>query len=100
MFPSYKTATDILSSFPHVADERVWDKECNGGCLDNYNLFHLSNPLSFIHWKCEWRRLGEDAVQSKAKIRDITLKQPTDQTQLISYYYIHESIALDIISSL
>lgn len=32
-----------------MADERLRDKECNGGCPNNYNLFHLSIPLSFMH---------------------------------------------------
>lgn len=93
--------TDIPSSIPHVADERVWDKGWNGGCLNNYNLFHLSNPLGFVHWVCEWRLWEKtDAVQSKAKIRDILLKQLADQTQFFSYYHIYGSDVLDTISGL
>lgn len=49
MFSLHKAAADILLSFPHAADERLRDKGCSGGCPNNYNLFHLSIPLSFMY---------------------------------------------------
>lgn len=31
------------------------DKECNGGCPNNHNLFHLSIPLSLMYLSASFR---------------------------------------------